>query len=57
MLGFIIAVYLNLDTMPIAIIAGIVAYIYTGVVALAEEKQTAAATVGGFDDELDDDFE
>ena len=56
-LGFIIAVYLNLDTMPIAIIAGIVAYIYTGVVALAEEKQTAAATAGGFDDEFDDDFE
>ena len=56
-MGFIIAVYLNLDTMPIAIIAGIVAYIYTGVVALAEEKQTAAATAGGFDDEFDDDFE
>lgn len=58
-LGFIIAVYLNLDTMPIAIIAGIVAYIYTGVVALAEEKQTAAATAGAdsFDDDFDDDFE
>ena len=56
-LGFIIAVYLNLDTMPIAIIAGIVAYIYTGVVALAEEKQTAAATAGGFGNDLDDDFE
>lgn len=57
-LGFIIAVYLNLDTMPIAIIAGIVAYIYTGVVALAEEKQTAiAAGASGFDDDFDDDFE
>jgi len=60
-LGFIIAVYLNLDTMPIAIIAGIVAYIYTGVVALAEEKQTAAATAtagaDSFDDDFDDDFE
>lgn len=56
-LGFIIAVYLNLDTMPIVIIAGIVAYIYTGVVALAEEKQTAAATAGGFGNDLDDDFE
>lgn len=49
---------MNLDTMPIAIIAGIVAYIYTGVVALAEEKQTAlAAGAGGFDDDFDDDFE
>lgn len=49
---------MNLDTMPIAIIAGIVAYIYTGVVAMAEEKHTiAAAGADSFDDDFDDDFE
>ena len=46
-LGFIIAVYLNLATMPIAIIAGIVAYIYTDLIARTEEK---AAVVESYDD-------
>ena len=51
-LGFIIAVYLNLATMPIAIIAGIVAYIYTDLIARTEEK---AAVVESYDD-ADEDF-
>lgn len=50
-LGFIIAVYLGLETMPIAILAGIIAYIYTELNAKAE-KQPALAKVT----EVDDDF-
>lgn len=49
-LGFMFAVYLNLQTMPIAIIAGIVAYIYTGIL----EKTKAAVPVLAAGD--DDDF-
>lgn len=52
-LGFVIAVYLGLETMPIAIIAGIVAYIYTDIIAKTEEKQAVAAAA---DDGYDDDF-
>ena len=51
-LGFIAAVYLNLETMPIAIIAGIVAYIYTDLIAKTEDKQAAAPV----DDDYDEDF-
>ena len=53
-LGFIIAVYLGLETMPIAIIAGIVAYIYTDIIAKTETSQVAAVAVAS--DDEDDDF-
>lgn len=53
-LGFIIAVYLGLETMPIAIIAGIVAYIYTDIIAKTEENKVAVVAVSNDDD--DDDF-
>lgn len=52
-LGFVIAVYLGLETMPIAIIAGIVAYIYTDIIAKTEEKQAVGVAA---DDGYDDDF-
>lgn len=58
-LGFIIAVYLKLETMPIAIGAAIVAYIYTSLQADIESKTVAVAAPAemSFDDELDDEFE
>lgn len=52
-LGFVVAVYLNLSTMPIAIIAGIAAYIYTDVIAKVDEQKAAVAVA----DDFDDDFE
>lgn len=57
-LGFIVAVYLNLETMPIAIIAGIVAYIYTSIIAKIDDAGMPAMA-GGPDpgDDFDDDFE
>lgn len=51
--GFIVSVYLGLETMPIAILAGIIAYIYTGIIAMIEEKQTVVAVN---DDSFNDDF-
>lgn len=48
-LGFVSAVYMGLETMPIAIIAGIVAYLYTSIGA---GQESAAAA-----DDSDDDFE
>ncbi|SHK49639.1 PTS mannose/fructose/sorbose/N-acetylgalactosamine transporter subunit IIC [Hespellia stercorisuis] len=51
-LGFILAVYLGLQTMPIAIIAGIVAYLYTDLIAKTEEKTVALDS----SEDLDDDF-
>lgn len=60
-LGFIIAVYLGLGTMPIAIISGIVAFLYTSVLAKAEETPVmmagAGCTSADFDDDYDEDFE
>lgn len=57
-LGFIIAVYLKLETMPIAIGAAIVAYIYTTLQAEIENRPAAAAPEAmSFEDELDDEFE
>lgn len=54
-LGFIVAVYMNLETMPIAIISGIVAYIYTSVIAQIEEKSVPLASGGaGIEDDFDD---
>ncbi len=50
-LGFVITVYLGLTTMPVAIIAGIVAYFYTGIIADVDNK---VALASGNDD--DDDF-
>jgi PTS system mannose-specific IIC component len=44
-LGFVVTVYLGLTTMPVAIIAGIVAYLYTGLTA-------NAATVSAADDDF-----
>lgn len=54
-LGFILAVYLGLGTMPIAIAGGIVAYLYTGLQAKIEEKP-AVVTVGAASYDDDDDF-
>lgn len=51
-LGFIVAVYLNLETMPIAIIASIVAYIYTDLIARTEEKQTTAVAADDYDEDF-----
>ncbi len=51
-LGFIIAVYLGLSTMPIAIIAGIVAFIYTDIIAKTEAAPAAVAA----SDDYDEDF-
>lgn len=57
-LGFIIAVYLNLGTMPIAIIAGIVAYFYTSLIAKIEETPTPVmVSAGSIDDDYDEDFD
>lgn len=59
-LGFVIAVYLNLSTMPIAIISGIVAYFYTSLLAKAEEKPAfavAGAASVVIDDDYDEDFD
>lgn len=53
-LGFIVAVYMGLETMPIAIIAGIVAYIYTDIIAKTEEKAPVAQTMET--DDFDEDF-
>jgi len=53
-LGFILAVYIGLETMPIAIIAGIVAYLYTEQAA-KQAAQPALAPVGASVDD-DDDF-
>lgn len=62
-LGFIAAVYLGLNTMPIAIMGGIIAYLYTDLIAKAEEKPAvaaAAASAGSaasyIEDDEDDDF-
>ncbi len=52
-LGFIIAVYLGLETMPIAIISGIVAYIYTDLISKTE-KQAVIAPANT--DDYDEDF-
>ncbi|MDE7242845.1 MAG: PTS sugar transporter subunit IIC [Oscillospiraceae bacterium] len=54
-LGFILAVYMGLETMPIAIIAGIVAYLYTEQAA-KQELQPAPAAAAASDDDDDDDF-
>lgn len=43
-LGFVITVYLGLSTMPVAIIAGIVAYFYTGIIADMENKTVVATS-------------
>lgn len=59
-LGFILAVYLGLTTMPIAIISGIVAYFYTSLLAKAEEKPTLAVAGAAqvvLDDDYDEDFD
>lgn len=57
-LGFIVAVYLNLETMPIAIIAGIVAYIYTSIIAKIDDAAVPVMAGGpDQDDDFDDDFE
>lgn len=53
-LGFVAAVYLGLETMPIAILAGIIAYIYTDLIAKAEMRPAVA--VSGAADDDDDDF-
>lgn len=56
-LGFILAVYLGLETMPIAIIAAIVAYLYTELQAGSKvEPQPVAGPAGVDDDDDDDDF-
>lgn len=54
-LGFILAVYIGLETMPIAIIAGIVAYLYTEQAAKLE-AQPALISAGASTDSDDDDF-
>ena len=41
-LGFVIAVYLGLETMPIAILAGIIAYIYTDLISKTEMRPVLA---------------
>lgn len=57
-LGFVVAVYLGLSTLPIAILAGIVAYFYTATLAKIEEAPVAVAvTSGDFDDDYDEDFD
>lgn len=57
-LGFIIAVYLGLGTMPIAIMAGIIAYIYTSILAKIEETPQIAMVAGSaMIDDDDDDFD
>lgn len=59
-LGFIVAVYLNLGTMPIAIIAGITAYFYTSIIAKIDEAPAPVMAVAGggdFDDDYDEDFD
>lgn len=54
-LGFILAVYMGLETMPIAIIAGIVAYLYTENQGTKQELQPAPAAASASDDD-DEDF-
>ncbi len=54
-LGFILAVYIGLETMPIAIIAGIVAYLYTERGAKQEMQPVPAAASAAYDDD-DEDF-
>lgn len=51
-LGFVVAVYLNLETMPIAIIAGIVAYIYTDLISRTEDRNTAAPAIDDYDEDF-----
>lgn len=49
-LGFVVTVYLGLTTMPVAIIAGIVAYFYTDIVSIVDRK--IAATTSSNDDDF-----